>query len=152
MDDDDFEVERVKSFLNSNGYLVRKSDVAWILRQMAEALQRQTDEANGVIQRQLLCEVITTAKEVKIITELPGVSEDRIEINAYDNKLEINAENEKRSFYEIIHVLVEADTKVLKSTFLNGFLEVTLKKKIIHERTMRKAKYEDSRTLLHEGH
>jgi HSP20 family molecular chaperone IbpA len=138
-DKDDVEVERVKSFLNSNGYLVRKSDVAWILRQMAEALQRQTDEANGLIQRRLLCEVITTAKEVKIITELLGVSEEQIEINAYDNKLEINAENEKRSFYEIIHLPVEADTKVLKSTFLNGFLEVTLRKKIIHERIMRKA-------------
>jgi HSP20 family molecular chaperone IbpA len=137
-DKDDVEVERVKSFLNSNGYLVRKSDVAWILRQMAEALQRQTDEANGLIQRRLLCEVITTAKEVKIITELPGVSEEQIKINGYDNKLEINAENEKRSFYEIIHLPAEADTKVLKSTFLNGFLEVTLRKKIIHERIMRK--------------
>jgi HSP20 family molecular chaperone IbpA len=140
MDDDDVEVERVKSFLNSNGYFVRKSDIAWILKQMAEALKRQTDEANGVIQRQLLCEVITTAKEVKIITELPGVSEEGIEINAYDNKLEINAENEKRSFYEIIRLPAEADNKVLKSTFLNGFLEVTLKKKIIHESIMRKAK------------
>jgi HSP20 family molecular chaperone IbpA len=106
---------------------------------MAEALQRQTDKANGLIQRQLLCEVITTAKEVKVITELPGVSEEQLEINGYDNKLEINAENEKRSFYEIIHLPAEADTKVLKSTFLNGFLEVTLRKKIIHETIMRKA-------------
>jgi hypothetical protein len=34
------EFERVKNFLNSNGYLVRKSDVAWTLNQMAEALER----------------------------------------------------------------------------------------------------------------
>ena len=34
------EFERVKNFLKSNGYLVRKSDVAWILNQMAEALER----------------------------------------------------------------------------------------------------------------
>jgi hypothetical protein len=34
------EFERIKNFLNSNGYLVRKSDVAWILNQMAEALER----------------------------------------------------------------------------------------------------------------
>jgi HSP20 family molecular chaperone IbpA len=128
-DEDDMAVERVKSFLNANGYVVSKSDIAWILNQMTEALRAQTDEANGIIQRQLLCEVITRAKEVKIITELPGVSEERIEINAYDNELEINAENEKRRFYEIIHLPPDADTKVLKSTILNGFLEVTLKKK-----------------------
>jgi tRNA G46 methylase TrmB len=41
------EVERIKNFLNSNGYLVRKSDDAWILSQMAEALDRQVEEARG---------------------------------------------------------------------------------------------------------
>lgn len=50
-------------------------------------------------------------------------------MNVYDNELEINAENEKRRYYEIIHLLAEAATKVLKSTFLNGLLEVTFKKK-----------------------
>jgi HSP20 family molecular chaperone IbpA len=147
VEEDDVSVERVKRFLNANGYQVRKSDIAWILNQMAEALQSQTDTDNGIIRRQLLCEVITTANEVKIITELPGVSEEQIKVNAYDKQLEVNAENEKRSFYEIIHLPAEADTKVLKSTFLNGFLEVTLKKKIIHQKIMRKAKYQYSRTV-----
>jgi HSP20 family molecular chaperone IbpA len=39
-------------------------------------------------------------------------------------------QNEKRTYYEIIPLPAEAATKVLKSTFLNGFLEVTFKKKI----------------------
>jgi HSP20 family molecular chaperone IbpA len=38
-------------------------------------------------------------------------------------------QNEKRTYYEIIPLPAEAATKVLKSTFLNGFLEVTFKKK-----------------------
>ncbi len=50
-------------------------------------------------------------------------------MNVYDKELEINAENEKRTYYEIIPLPAEAATKVLKSTFLNGFLEVTFKKK-----------------------
>lgn len=126
---DDQAVNRIKRFLNANGYAVRKSDIAWILNQMTEALERQIEEANGIVERQLLCEVITTAKEVKVITELPGVCEERIKMNVYDKELEINAENEKRTYYEIIPLPAEAATKVLKSTFLNGFLEVTFKKK-----------------------
>jgi HSP20 family molecular chaperone IbpA len=126
---EDQEVERIKKFLNANGYLFRKSDLAWILNQMAEALDRQVEEASGIVERQLICEVITTAKEVKVVTELPGVSEERIKMNVYDNELEINAENEKRTYYEIIHLPTGADTKVFKSTFLNGLLEVTFEKK-----------------------
>jgi HSP20 family molecular chaperone IbpA len=126
---EDQALRRIKKFLNANGYIVRKSDVAWILNQMTEALERQIDEANGIVERQLICEVVTTAKEVKVITELPGVSEERIKMNVYNNELEIIAENEKRRYYEIINLPSEADTKVLKSTFLNGLLEVTLQKK-----------------------
>lgn len=122
----DVEVERIKRFLNAKGYLVRKSDVIWILNQM---LERQIEEANGIVERQLLCEVIKTAKDVKIITELPGIIEDTIKINAYDNELEINAENDKRRYHELIHLPAEAKTSVLKSTYLNGFLEVTLEKR-----------------------
>jgi HSP20 family molecular chaperone IbpA len=126
---EDQAVRRIKKFLNANGYIVRKNDVAWILNQMTEALERQIDEANGIVERQLICEVVTTAKEVKVITELPGVSEERIKMNIYNNELEIIAENEKRRYYEIINLPSEADTKLLKSTFLNGLLEVTLQKK-----------------------
>ncbi|TLX86663.1 MAG: Hsp20/alpha crystallin family protein [Thaumarchaeota archaeon] len=126
---EDQEVERVKKFLNANGYLVRKSDLAWILNQMAEALDRQVEEASGIVVRQLICEVITTGKEVKVITELPGVCEERIKMNVYDNELEVNAENEKRTYYEIIYFPAEADTRVFKSTFLNGLLEVRFEKK-----------------------
>ena len=60
---EDQAVRRIKKFLNANGYIVRKSDVAWILNQMSEALERQIDEANGIVERQLICEVVTTARK-----------------------------------------------------------------------------------------
>lgn len=123
------EVERIKNFLNTNGYLVQKSDVTWILNQVAEVLDRQIEEVSGIVERQLICEVITTANEVKVITELPGVPEQRIKMNVHDNELEINAENEKRTYYEMIQLPAEADTKIFKSTFLNGLLQVTFEKK-----------------------
>ena len=103
-------------------------------------LERQVEEANRIVERQLLCEVIKTAKDIKIITELPGIFEDTIKINAYDNELEINAENDKRSYHELIHLPAEAKTSVLKSTYLNGFLEVTLEKKK-SKRRIRKGNY-----------
>jgi HSP20 family molecular chaperone IbpA len=123
------EVERIKNFLNTNRYLVQKSDVTWILNQVAEVLDRQIEEVSGIVERQLICEVITTANEVKVITELPGVPEQRIKMNVHDNELEINAENEKRTYYEMIQLPAEADTKIFKSTFLNGLLQVTFEKK-----------------------
>lgn len=124
-------VDRIKRFLDANGYEVRESEIAWILSQMTDALERQIEEWDGTVERQLICDVITTNKQVKVITELPGVLEERIKMNIInDNELEINAENEKRRYYEIIDLPPEADTNEWKSTFLNGFLEITFQKKI----------------------
>jgi HSP20 family molecular chaperone IbpA len=95
---------------------------------MCEELEYQAEENGGVVQRQLICEVITRAKEVKIISELPGVSKERIKMNVYNKELEIDAESEKRRYYEIINLPIEANTKRIKSTIINGMLEVTFKK------------------------
>ena len=130
MEDEDA-AERIKRFLKANGYSVRKRDITQILNQMIQTLERQIEQSNGFGERPLLCEVIRFSKEIKVITDLPGVCEERIKMNVYDKELEINAENEKRTYYEIIPLPAEAATKVLKSTFLNGFLEVTFKKKIM---------------------
>jgi HSP20 family molecular chaperone IbpA len=124
---EDEEIERIKRFLNANGYLIRKSDIAWIINKISEELDRR-EEDNRIVRRELLCEVITTMTEIKIITELPGVSEERVKVNPCGRQLEIIAENEKRKYYELINLPEQADTHKFKSTFLNGFLEVTLKK------------------------
>ena len=124
---EDEEIERIKRFLNANGYLVRKSDIAWIFNKISEQLDRREEE-NRIVRRDLLCEVITKVKEIKIITELPGVSEDRVKINPCGRQLEIIAESERKRYYELINLPEQADTHKLKSTFLNGFLEVTLKR------------------------
>ena len=121
-------IDRIKRFLYENRYSTGKGDIDWILDQMCEELEYQAEENGSVVQRQLICEVITRGKEVKIITELPGVSKERIKINVHNKELEIDAESEKRRYYEIIHLPIEANTKRIKSTIINGMLEVTIEK------------------------
>ena len=126
---DDNAPEKIRRFLKENGYVVSKSDITQILNQMAHALERQIEQNSGLVERPLLCEVLRFPKEIKIIAELPGAFEEGISINAHDNQLQIEAQSETRDYYEIINLPPEADSKILKSAFLNGLLEVTLKKK-----------------------
>lgn len=123
---DEIAAERIIRILQANGYFVSKSDVLWILDRMTEELERQVDISNSILERKVLCEVITTTREIKVITELPDVSEEDININIYDNDLFINAEGQKRSYYEVVHLPNGVSGRGLKSTFLNGILEVTL--------------------------
>lgn len=134
MEDEDA-AERIKRFLKANGYAVRKSDITQILNQMTQALARQIDQSNGFGERPLLCEVIRFSKEIKVITELPGAFD--ININIYDKELEIDAQSRTRKYYEIILLPAEAATKVLKSTFSNGTLELTFKRRNIKSRARR---------------
>lgn len=126
---DDIAAKRIMRLLKANGYLVSKSDVIWILDRMSEELERQIDESNSILERKILCEVITTAKEIRVITELPDVSKEDIDINIYGSDLFINAEGQNRSYYEVIHLPNGISGRGLKSTFLNGVLEVTIKRR-----------------------
>jgi HSP20 family molecular chaperone IbpA len=126
---DEIVAEKIIRILKANGYFVSKSDVLWILNSMTEELERQVEKSNSILERKVLCEVITTTKEIKVITELPDVSEEDININIYDNDLFINADGQKRSYYEVVHLPNGVSGRGLKSTFLNGILEITLHNK-----------------------
>jgi HSP20 family molecular chaperone IbpA len=102
--EDDEASERIRRFLKVNGYLVRKSDITQILDQMAQALERQIEQCNGLVERPLLYEVIRFSNEIKIIAELPGAFEERLNIKTHDNQLEIEAQSETRDYYEIINL------------------------------------------------
>jgi HSP20 family protein len=80
-------------------------------------------------ERQPLSEVSTTDKEIKIVVELPGISKEQIKIDAYDNQVEIKTEDPKRKYHEIIDLPRDADIDNVKSSFVNGLLEITFNKK-----------------------
>ena len=125
---DDLAAERIMKLLKANGYLVSKNDVLWILDRMTEELDRQVTESKSILEKKVFCEVITTNKEIRVITELPDVIETDINIGISDNDLFINAQGQKRSYYEVVHLPIGVSGKGLRSTFLNGVLEITLQK------------------------
>jgi hypothetical protein len=58
-------IERIKRFLYENGYPAGKGDIDWILDQMSEELEYKAEEKGDVVQRQLICEVITREKKLR---------------------------------------------------------------------------------------
>jgi HSP20 family protein len=80
-------------------------------------------------EREPLADVTTSNTEIKVIVEMPGVSKDKIRINAYDNSVEIKSDDPQRNYYEVIDLPQEADIETAKSSYRNGILEITFKKK-----------------------
>lgn len=62
---DEIAAERIMRILKTNGYHVSKTDVFWIIDRMTGELERQVDESNSILERKVLCEVITTTREFR---------------------------------------------------------------------------------------
>jgi HSP20 family protein len=80
-------------------------------------------------EREPLADITTSKTEVKVIVEMPGVSKDKIRINAYDNSVEIKSDDPQRNYHEVIDLPPEADIETARSTYKNGLLEITFNKK-----------------------
>ena len=80
-------------------------------------------------EREPLADVTTSNTEVKVILEMPGVAKDKVRINAYDNSVEIKSDDPQRKYHEVIDLPQEADIETAKSSYRNGILETTFKKK-----------------------
>jgi HSP20 family protein len=60
---------------------------------------------------------------------MPGINKNNIRINAYDQTLEVKSDDPKRKYHKTIEVPLETDIETAKSTYNNGILEITFKKK-----------------------
>jgi HSP20 family protein len=80
-------------------------------------------------EREPLADVTTSNTEVKVILEMPGVSKDKIKVNAYDNSVEIKSDDPQRKYHEVIDLPPEADIETAKSSYRNGILEIIFNKK-----------------------
>jgi HSP20 family protein len=76
-----------------------------------------------------LVDVTTTDKEVKVVVEMPGISKDNIKVNAYDETLEVKSEDPQRRYHRTIEIPPETDIETAMSSYKNGILEITFKKK-----------------------
>jgi len=66
---------------------------------------------------------------VKVTAELRGVSKEQIKIESYDVQVDIRTEDTKRKYHEVVELPAGAGTENVKSTFINGLLEITFNKK-----------------------
>ena len=80
-------------------------------------------------EREPLIDISSTDKEVKIVAEMPGISKEKIKIDAYDKYVEIKSEDPDRKYHKQIEVPNYIDVESGKSTFKNGILEITFKKR-----------------------
>ena len=66
-----------------------------------------------------------------MIDEMPGANRGNIKVNAYDNSVEVtdSTSRRERKYREIIKIPPETDIETAKSTYKNGILEITFKKK-----------------------
>ena len=77
-----------------------------------------------------LSDITTTDKDVKVVVEMPGIDKKDIKISAYDSSVEISTVNtSERKYRSVIELPPEADTETVKSTYHNGILEITFKRK-----------------------
>jgi HSP20 family protein len=90
-----------------------------------------TSAAEPIItdEREPLADVVASDKEVKVVVEIQGVNKESIKINAYDNSLEIKSDDPQRKYHQVIDLPPEADIETAKSSYRNGILEITFKKK-----------------------
>ena len=80
-------------------------------------------------EREPLADVTATDKEVRVVVEIPGVSKENIKVNAYDNSVEVTTTGTEKKYHEVVEIPPETDIETATSSYKNGILEITFKKK-----------------------
>jgi HSP20 family protein len=80
-------------------------------------------------EREPLIDISSTDKEVKIVAEMPGISKEKIKIDAYEKYVEIMSEDPNRKYHKTIEVPDDIDIESARSNYNNGVLEITFQKK-----------------------
>ena len=74
-------------------------------------------------------ELIQTKEEIKVLVGIPIDPTNIIKIKTDDNRLRVAVKAESKSYVEIIDLPPEANTRHVKSSYRNGMLEITFKRK-----------------------
>ena len=79
--------------------------------------------------REPLVDVIQEPEQVKIITELPGVEKEDIQLFASERSLTIDVTNPEHRYHKELELPFEVDEESATSTYRNGVLETVIKRK-----------------------
>jgi len=72
-------------------------------------------------------DVFERRDEVRVIVDMPGVSEDNIRLALDERSLKITVEGAKR-YNRIVQLPSKVNPETMKSTYRNGILEISIKK------------------------
>ena len=78
--------------------------------------------------REPLADVISADGEIKLIVELPGVAKEDIKLRGTEDNMTVSVDTEERKYYKKLMLPAKVDPKSAKSKYMNGVLEVTIKK------------------------
>jgi HSP20 family protein len=78
--------------------------------------------------REPLVDIIEEPEQIKVITELPGVEKEEIQLYATEKTLTIDVTNPERRYHKELELPVEVDEGSAVSTYRNGVLETVIKK------------------------
>jgi HSP20 family protein len=78
--------------------------------------------------REPLADVISTNGEIQVIVELPGVAKEDIKLHGTEDTITVSVETPKRKYYKKLELPDKIDATTAKSKYINGVLEVTVKK------------------------
>lgn len=80
-------------------------------------------------EREPLVDIIPSNNEIRVIVELPGVDKKDIKIHGTERSLTISVDIPQHKYFKELELPSKVDPKEAKSSYKNGVLEVTLKKK-----------------------
>ena len=80
-------------------------------------------------QREPLVDVIDEDGQIRVVAELPGVDKEDIRLCVEERTLIIEVENPERRIFKRLDLPCEVDCASSRSTYRNGVLETTLKKR-----------------------
>ena len=75
-----------------------------------------------------MVDIFDEKDEFKVIAELPGVAEDKINVELKDDTLTLSAEGKLRKYHKEIHITARIKPESMTKSFKNGILEVTFTK------------------------
>ncbi|MCJ7655678.1 MAG: Hsp20/alpha crystallin family protein [Dehalococcoidia bacterium] len=78
--------------------------------------------------REPIVDVFDEEDHIRLIAELPGVSEDKIEIEVTGDILNLTASDTDKKYAKEILLPSKVNPQSLKTTYKNGILEITLEK------------------------
>ena len=73
-------------------------------------------------------------RQIKVLIEIPGLSKEKIKVDAYEDKVEVKGDDPQRKYHKIVVLPPETDIESARCAYNNGILEITFNKKKYKQR------------------